>query len=715
MTNANEDTLRIELNELKNHKPKLLDLFKSSPFDDKMDCDEKLTESIFYKYLYVDHSYEEYEKRLKDTINDNVKNNSIILMSGYAGNGKTTFIRTFINNNPEFSHHYLTYDERSMNESQTNTDDEVLNLIKRYLRNARDTIETTIAFIITNRNALKDEELISDKLYKYLNSKNDSLIDKNIIRDITIEFDYKDTFTCFFCHLFLNLKENDMKIVYFDNLDIVKLEFLSSKFLSFFLDSLRNANVLRKIDIFSKKKISITNFRFVFCLRDANEAIVNSHIKSRVNFDAVPFRIFFESNYYQKVIEKRVEFLDEIFEQNELFSEISLTALKELFVRQVNDKYFHEVFLPLFNSDYRTTVTAFLDIVTKDEKLIENLKQKHLFGERGHLLFGLIKYALKENALSKYLEEKVPMKGYCYIDRVFLTTVINGSKYNRHRQDIKKKRPESANSYSLEDCIQNLEKLYPVKDILESISRCFLHHENDWAHLVTIYNKNLKKENENAFVKEYSHKYHHRNEKTFDAELKEIKVRVNPAGFTLVRYILPHFEFYSNLVHNPNPLFIDKSEIQSRSEKFNFENVIDNVIRLVKSHIKSMEIFFNEKFTKVTTVEDFYTSDYCFRHLGGESVAREIGYFHSTRIITSHIDYLEAFRHETLSKFVDEDFEVRKRINKTLTEKIKIYVEMLKNSIDERAKNDFIPGFEKAINLIEKSNYNNFYIKIKGK
>jgi|GEM_PF-6422656 len=707
------NTIDKELESLKADEPKLLDIFKASPFDDKMDCDEKLTENIFYKYLYVDDAYQEYEKRLKETIKDNVKNNSIILMSGYAGNGKTTFIKTFINNNQAFSHHYLTYDERSMNESSANTDDEVLNLVKRYLRNQRETIENTIAFIIANQNTLKDNELISDKLYKYLNDE--TPINKDSIRNITIEFDYKDTFTCFFCHLFLNLQENKMKIIYFDNLDIVKMEFLSSKFLTSFHDALINANVLRKIDVFAKKRISINNFRFIFCLRDANEAIVNSHIKSRVNFNVVPFRIFFESTYYQNVIEKRVQFLDKIFDTKSLFSEMSLESLKELFIRQVKDKYFHEVFLPLFNFDYRTTVTAFLDIVTKDEKLIGNLKEKNLYGERGHLLFGLVKYALKENSLSKYLEEKVPLKGYCYIDRVLLTTVINGSNYNRNRQDTKKQRPESANSYALEYCIRDLEKFYSIKEILDSIARCFLYHENDWAHLLTIYNKNLKLETKNTFIDEFIHKYRNKNQEEYESELKEIKIRVNPAGFTFIKYILPHFEFYSNLVHNENPLFIDRLEISNSPSRFGFENVIDNVIRLVKSHIKSMETFFNEKFIKVTTVDDFYTSKYCFRHLRGENIARESGYFHSTRTITSHIAYIEDFRHETLSRFSSEDVEVLKRINRILIEKISAYVEMLKKSIDEKGKNDFVSDFEDAINLIAKSDYSNFSIWIKKK
>jgi hypothetical protein len=52
-------------------------------------------------------------------------------------------------------------------------------------------------------------------------------------------------------------------------------------------------------------------------------------------------------------------------------------------------------------------------------------------------------------------------------------------------------------------------------------------------------------------------------------------------------------------------------------------------------------------------------------------------------------------------KFNDANGPTLIRIHKILIEKIRKYIELLRNSLDERGKNDFIADFEEAIHAIE--------------
>lgn len=697
------DRFTEEIEQLKAKKPSLLDLLISSPFDDKMDIDEKLTESIFYERLYVEDEYEDLAEELMQTIKGGIRSHTVILISGYAGTGKSTFIRTFMKKTtPSFVHHYLTFDDRSIFPSISRTDDEILNLIKRYLYTRND-IRKTIAFLVANRGNLKAGQLISDNLYSY--TKEPKPLEPDSILDLITEFDIKDTFTCFFCHFFLNFQENKTTMVYFDNLDNVKLEFLSSNFLAYFHESLVDANVLRKLGDFAEKEISLTNFRFIFCLRDANGALANHHLASRTPFNVVPFKIAFKPAFYQRVIEKRLDFLTEIFAETHVFGKIPIDTARRIFKQLIEDSYFQRAFLPFFNNDYRTTVKALSDILQKAEEY-EDFTKGLSYVLRGNLLFGLIRYALGKDYLEKYRESQIPSSssGWCYIDRVLLTVIMNRSKYNRGKHEIGMSESDPWESYYLVDCIQQLEEFYSVRELLAAVSRCFLYHERNWTHLLTISSVNITRKEQGDFISEFCEKYaaRERLDSRDRANLNNIRVRVNPAGFTFVRYILIHFEFYSNLVRNQNPLSIRASEIDSRPKSFQFEDTIDRVIELVSFHIKSMETFYNEKYAKVIgPLDSFYSSDYCFRHLGNANIALEKGYFHSTRIINSHINYIDQFRGEVLRKFKNSGGEILKRINSILIGKIQSYIDLLRDSIDERGKNDFISDFEEAIRAIE--------------
>ena len=104
----NPFSLEQQLELIKERKNKLTEAFRASPFDNQSDLGGLLTELVFYEKLYVESSsFKNISRKFKLRINSIVDNNTVIFLSGFPGNGKTTLIRTFIKKNPAFHHQYI--------------------------------------------------------------------------------------------------------------------------------------------------------------------------------------------------------------------------------------------------------------------------------------------------------------------------------------------------------------------------------------------------------------------------------------------------------------------------------------------------------------------------------------------------------------------------------------------------------------------------------
>lgn len=545
--------------------------------------------------------------------------------------------------------------------------------------------------------------LISDNLFIHLKQIVD--LNEEYCRKLFELSDYKDTFSIFFIHYFLKFQPKTKKkyIIYFDNLDIAPMEYLSDVFFKFFGEALRNANKISELPIMQDKDIYLPrDFRFIFCLRDANEAFINQQLASRYDFRKEPFKLSFPTMYYKNIISKRVDFISKVYENDDIKKyNLTVQEIKDSFSALVSDDYFNGVFVPLFNKDYRETVAALLDTIVKYK--LPQKKEQLEYGVRGYLLFNLIKELLKDNFLRNYLRLSASREdGYCYLDRVLLTVLVNGSKYVRSENGN-----DLTSNYSLLSIIRDLDGFYNVEEIVESVTRGFLYHTKNWVHLITIYNTSITEANEKQFIIDIVAKYTlaiENNDSMLFAEIDNIKLRVNPAGFTHLRYILPHFEFYSNMAGNESPL-LELKYSKDDDGVYLFEKAIDNAFKIVERHCESMKLFFNNKYLKNgIDKERYYKSIYCFRHLGKSSIALDKGYFHSSRIISYHIDYIDYFRHDLINNYVQDVDEVRK-INQSIIKRLIKYINLLEGSMDIRAINEFGSILKELVSKIVKSNY----------
>ncbi len=744
-------TLNLEnqLQELKNNKSSIDDFFTSTPYDQDLNSDGFLTKELFGKKLRSDEGFHKPMKILTNAIFSYQKGKKIILLNGFSGTGKTTFIHYYSERNEDFHHIFIDFEEIDENlrfKDGVNTEDiykssgeHLLKLFKGYLlQNGflnpeifEKTYETFF-FILNNKERFSKFGLISRQFYLDLSSLEPDSISNQTVIEFINKFNYNDIFIFFFtlCFKFYSVKEK--VIIYFDNLDKVDLEYLTDTFLENFQSAISKANILSQSSLFKEDKIKFNQrFRFIFCLRDANGILFNQHIADRVKMKikVIPVFLGFNQKHFEKIISKRLEVLKEIYDLKDLGDHENYSGKHFLgnLNTLISDDYFKKVFIPLFNNDYRNSVLALLDAVRnissndnffyKDERLE--------FGARGYLLFELIQKFFKENFISDYpfLTGKIdglPNGHYCFIDRMIITVLCHNTRYTV--KNIGQETGRSCKFYS--QLIKELEVLYnyDYELILDSISRLFTYHESEnWVHLISILNKKIRsaddfreeKEllNELKSLKEISeNRNEHRIKQIIDS-LDRIRIKLNPSAYIYVKYILPHFEFYSNLSNNEQALY-QNFYVKENLHSYKYELILKSVFEHISRHKNRMELFYEYQMQNVISKSNFYNSQYCFKLIGeGDTPLK--GYFHLTRIITSHIDYLDRFRRKMLVFNQDKPLFDKLKFNEILVKQIEKYILLLENSIDIRAKKHLVPSLREKANDIISSKYRDFKIQIR--
>ena len=174
---------------------------------------------------------------------------------------------------------------------------------------------------------------------------------------------------------------------------------------------------------------------------------------------------------------------------------------------------------------------------------------------------------------------------------------------------------------------------------------------------------------------------------------------LNPAGYIFLKNLIVHFEFYSALGGNPQALFMQGAARTERNHRFEFEETISRVLRLVKRHSEAMKKFFDHKFVRgrFMTNEDYLKSDFVFKHFG-QIAPVERGLFHANRVVFTHINYIDIFRLWLLARSKQLEHSVRVDINRKLVGFLERYLKVAEDWINslggrnlEQANTYFVP------------------------
>ncbi|PID92873.1 MAG: hypothetical protein CSA95_09280 [Bacteroidetes bacterium] len=241
--------------------------------------------------------------------------------------------------------------------------------------------------------------------------------------------------------------------------------------------------------------------------------------------------------------------------------------------------------------------------------------------------------------------------------------------------------------------------------------------------ILSVYNKNMNSKNpfkeEKQIISKYTTcKYNSKEPKNeydnddFDKnksnldKLNNIEISITPSGYSLIKFILIHFEYYSNRIRNDNeslkhPLFYLGLK-KAKDGKYLFEHKIDSVLELIKKEAKDNFFFFSKIFREKNriTPEEFEESNMAFKYFS-ENRKSNKGCFHLTRIISSQIAYIDKFRLYLINKDSLIDMQQITNINNLLIKYIKNYLSILeKYSLDSR-KSIILGEIAKQIQIIE--------------
>src|SRR5216684_5276298 len=179
------------------------DLLKATPFDPGLS--PTISEEAFYKDFYVElESFKKLVHGLHDLIDNPYQENRVVFINGYSGNGKTTFLKSFIRTyHQQYYHVYYAVAEwrgaSSAGPGTRSAPDSVMQMMNRELCTMPD-IEKTFAFVDAHRDALRRDDFISRRLYHSLQSRGQSntVVDESFICACLEEFEFRDTFAILF-------------------------------------------------------------------------------------------------------------------------------------------------------------------------------------------------------------------------------------------------------------------------------------------------------------------------------------------------------------------------------------------------------------------------------------------------------------------------------------------------------------------------------------
>ncbi|HEX4953061.1 MAG TPA: hypothetical protein VF017_06675 [Thermoanaerobaculia bacterium] len=771
--------------------PSFLDVLLASPFDPNKNLSSTLDEGAFFSELFVETAQlRDLADRIKKLLSTPLQTIRVLFLEGFSGIGKSTFLHYLERRHLTGSCVFLDFgrlplpDERppsgprdwrlaeavdglkalsghdslapeiakrlevvrSQLDHALEIDDPVAAAVKRFLvSHQRDELEDVLYELHTNLDA--STPYFSKTLVAEL-----ARLTTAELRGASNALLLSATFSDIFLLLFLCQKRIAKRYgrvcVILDNLDAIHVDYLSDYFRHRFAWVLTNATMLFQDSKAVPEEIDfVRDYVFIFCLRDANNAVLNAHIADSIghSFHAENLRLFFDVELYPQIVSARTKYFKGRLtaSSGQQASEGFADAVKfagELFEYSCHDDYLRRIALPLFNGDYRKVVQALFTAASSEgggppiglRRLVgESENDLARRGLRGTLLYYMTTFLFAGNFLRDYPfftkhPRADPKEGYCLHARMVLTALLNLSNLKTGRAITQIGDPLAP--IPLSDILAATVPTYPVGEVVGTIVDAFLAYRKNWVNLVTIRGRpvmgrdafgeevaSLETQAERDALGERSSM-----KASFEALLQDVQVTLNPAAFVFLRFLLTHFEFYSALCQHDKPLFSLRLEAggsgNGKSYRYAWARNIVEVQRIVRSHLGLMGTFYRRKFEgeRGWTSKQYRRSVFSFKH-SSEGAPSPEGIFHSTRIIASHIDYVDTYRLYLLQGLKEEErSSMGVDINRMLLGFIGEYIRMLEGGYDD-ATEGLARAFWARIHEIREKKYEDFVTKVEAR
>jgi hypothetical protein len=528
-------------------------------------------------------------------------------------------------------------------------------------------------------------------------------------------------------------------IVAFDNLDLVDSTDLLAKFHKAIYDAKTHLTTY-----YARRKAGeamTLRFAFFLVMREYSGAILSDSCQD----DAQEIFKKDISKIYkrEKIINKRLDSLRSWIDCStpEFSNEIKYITHIFKYQRSLTE---------LYNNNYRRTILAIMGLREEGtfrplfnkylELLFRNAErdapQYYYSGANGIFIHLLMRLFSKQNCLEKIgivpFAQHKPDYSYS-VARQILTYLSHGI-YEEENREVETPHSTYDLYHSLfldrglfdkpEDLINTLWNMFQLKNSEMEPS------DLSWTNLVTFSKINplsidtlwtdFRTYEERTLIPSYTPTAH----ETRPYEFTELLIA--PAGRAFLRYIAPHYEFFSYRCFSGNGerLFTESPDSYQPLFCFDLTNkntklVLTRIIDMVLEQVKKCCIGLNRAYelrnfhveSRDADFERHYMTYEFYRKTQGS--ARKINQLHSERIVNFHIGYLEDFREYVLSNPAYSE-NLKLEYNILLTTKIKGYCTLITSNAARsfsKTKRDVLVFLEK-IKEIEDSEYRDFSTKI---
>lgn len=601
------------------------------------------------------------------------KNINTVLLYGYQGSGKTTFLHWLFKKSGflgDYGKILLDLESVSIDAHNSNPnyvfDKFFHEQLCGFYAEKRPSVVHVLK-LLASHFVLLNSTTFTEQFWMELadlESKLDSLDNPNLnIKDLSVltdffrKLDYTDTFLLFLLFYIktdnFNYEEhygfpkptcNIQKfLIIFDNIDGVRMEQTNARFPSKIVDLYDQ--FCKIVHLFADVN-NVPQLSFVFSVRDYNHSLLelqNADARQIEEIDFTPARNI------DKIMEKRIE----IANDNGRYKFES--KILSIFF---NDAKFGQIFLPLFNYNMRKlsqnfssmcndmnidNINHFLDmkeaIEKNNVKIHEGGSSAYTNGLRGFFYSRVIKALLgKDNLRSSLLYhagEKIEASDKKKINSIvkinparILLTIIHSLTNYTENDDSEKYAP-----IGLGEVYNDFRKIfkgeYFVDIFFDRLASLFLLHDKNWCHLITFRDKQVF-DNKAFDVEKQILKNAIKTDDTAGfSDLNKTKVKINKSAHIYLTKVAVHYEFYSMRVGNIESLFI-------AIDNNKWLDNMNNVWKIVDPCLSSLIGYLAEN-----DVKNFEDTNLCLQDKKWEGAKKKSMAF---RIIHTHLRYIDDFR-----------------------------------------------------------------------
>jgi len=634
-----------------------------SPYDSEYAYSQTLDVDKFKKIRVIPNDFLEEEVRLEKIINPQTIGRFFIL-SGYSGNGKTTFVHWFKERIEPKNYYFEIINLIQKGYGVEKKEALMLSCLKEAL--SKRLIDKAVIYKISNNRAYFSTIFKREQLSEICRISSNANFDTAEAHYLLNTLNFKQVLILFLLHRIIHfckdeeLKHKQSYTFCFDNLDELELEYLTPDM----WETILNVSQLMP-EIITASEINFEfalKIKFVLVFREANIAVASAQLHDRL----VPLtknRRFILTPFIGKdIIQNRIREYNE-YDCSEYDKKI-IKLLKIIIDERITDY----IILPLFNYDYRRFITATLDMIEDNFIDLADINYNAIphdfkYGKRGILVNAYVKYLAKYNYLNRLAPPRELDKkhSYCNAVRLMLNVFSNLSydKVEFTKDESKREFHEAKpNEFPLIKAYDLCKIIIPVSEFFDKIMELVDINKSSWAHLITIYGKEPIREGKEytfdfTFEKDILKRIENKEFITDNEKHKidNILFSLNASAYIYLRHLLPHFEYMSAYKagknDNTKPLF-QLTEFKLNERKWEFQIQLEDVFKHIETYCANIEKHFQETFVKKTTItsnELFLRSKYVFKGDINRKSNQYPASLYMTRLITSHIGYIEAFRH----------------------------------------------------------------------